>query len=118
MILICISLGSKKSQGETYVPQFTVSEMAESTDDDSIMVSKSQEYNIKHYSDSMINTSNQVSSERGGLQALQLPAMFPSEFSGHGVKGTEPLNSVLHGVFPMDDVRGVQLSSKLYMYIQ
>ena len=34
--------------------------MAESTDDDSIMVSKSQEYNIKHYSDSMINTSNQV----------------------------------------------------------
>ena len=36
--------------------------MAESTDDDSIMVSKSQEYNIKHYSDSMINTSNQVTS--------------------------------------------------------
>ena len=42
------------------MPQFTVSEMAESTDDDSIMVSKSQEYNIKHYSDSMINASNQV----------------------------------------------------------
>ena len=43
--------------------------MAESTDDDSIMVSKSQEYNIKHYSDSMINTSNQVCSkqDRTGL---------------------------------------------------
>ena len=40
--------------------------MAESTDDDSIMVSKSQEYNIKHYSDSMINTSNQVSSDPPG----------------------------------------------------
>ena len=40
--------------------------MAESTDDDSIMVSKSQEYNIKHYSDSMINTSNQVSSDPSG----------------------------------------------------
>ena len=40
--------------------------MAESTDDDSIMVSKSQEYNIKHYSDSMINTSNQVSSDLSG----------------------------------------------------
>ena len=40
--------------------------MAESTDDDSIMVSKSQEYNIKHYSDSMINASNQVSSDPSG----------------------------------------------------
>ena len=45
--------------------------MAESTDDDSIMVSKSQEYNIKHYSDSMINASNQVSSD-------------PSDPSGNG----------------------------------
>ena len=45
--------------------------MAESTDDDSIMVSKSQEYNIKHYSDSMINTSNQVSFGTFGLQALK-----------------------------------------------
>ena len=41
--------------------------MAESTDDDSIMVSKSQEYNIKHYSDSMINASNQVSLGTFGL---------------------------------------------------
>ena len=50
--------------------------MAESTDDDSIMVSKSQEYNIKHYSDSMINTSNQVSSDQGNGGRLPPRTVF------------------------------------------
>ena len=54
--------------------------MAESTDDDSIMVSKSQEYNIKHYSDSMINTSNQVSSDPPGFDGQLSPrTVFQTE---------------------------------------
>ena len=49
---------SKKSQGETYVPNFTVSEMAQSTSDDSSTL----DYQLKRgYSDSMINAMDQVS---------------------------------------------------------